>query len=97
MVMGDMELTCEIAVIGRGPAGYAAAFRHNDHHWLGQLRMPSWLVYRHGDPLRAHAPRLRDLPSHVVVVDEPDGIEGMHARLDGWLAQTTPRPGGDAV
>ena len=68
-------------------AGYAAAFRHNDHHWLGQLRMPSWLVYRHGDPLRAHAPRLRDLPAHVAVVDEPDGIEGLHARLDGWLAQ----------
>ena len=68
-------------------AGYAAAFRHNDHHWLGQLRMPSWLVYRHEDPLRAHAPRLRDLPAHVAVVDEPDGIEGMHARLDGWLAQ----------
>ena len=30
MVMGDMELTCEIAVIGSGPAGYAAAFRAAD-------------------------------------------------------------------
>ena len=68
-------------------AGYAAAFRHNDHHWLNQLQMPAWLVYRHDDPLRAHAPRLRDLPEHVAVIDEPDGIDGMHARLDGWLAQ----------
>ncbi|KAB2890850.1 MAG: dihydrolipoyl dehydrogenase [Desulfobulbaceae bacterium] len=30
MVMGDMELTCEVAVIGSGPAGYAAAFRAAD-------------------------------------------------------------------
>lgn len=30
MVMGEMELTCEVLVIGSGPAGYAAAFRAAD-------------------------------------------------------------------
>ena len=68
-------------------AGYAAAFRHNDHHWVGELAMPSWLVFRHGDPLLAHMPRLRDLPAHVVVVEEPDGIEAMYANMDRWLGQ----------
>ncbi|MCW5580671.1 MAG: alpha/beta fold hydrolase [Luteimonas sp.] len=68
-------------------SGYAAAFRHNDHHWLQQLEVPAWLVYRHGDPLRAHAPRLQGLPDHVAVVDEPGGIPAMHDRMDGWLAQ----------
>ncbi len=68
-------------------AGYAAAFRHNDHHWVNQLQMPSWLVFRHGDPLLAHMPRLSDLPAHVQRVEEPDGIAAMHAKMDGWLAQ----------
>lgn len=69
-------------------AGYAAAFRHNDHHWLGELQMPSWLVYRHGDPLLAHMPRLRDLPANVTVLEEPNGIPAMQDGMDGWLAQT---------
>lgn len=69
-------------------AGYAAAFRHNDHHWVNELQMPSWLVFRHGDPLLAHMPRLRDVPAHVQVIEEPDGIAAMHNRMDGWLAQT---------
>ncbi len=30
MVMGEMELTCELLVIGSGPGGYAAAFRAAD-------------------------------------------------------------------
>lgn len=69
-------------------AGYAAAFRHNDHHWVGALQMPSWLVYRHGDPLLAHMPRLCDLPANVTVIEEPNGIPAMLDSMDGWLAQT---------
>src|SRR5690606_14048284 len=69
-------------------AGYAAAFRHNDHHWVNELRMPSWLVFRHGDPLLAHMPRLRDVPAHVQLIEEPDGIAAMHIKMDAWLAQT---------
>ena len=68
-------------------AGYAAAFRHNDHHWLAELQMPTWLVYRHGDPLLAHLPRLKNLPAHVAVVEEPDGIPAMQAAMQQWLAQ----------
>ena len=69
-------------------SGYAAAFRHNDHHWLAGLKMPGWLVYRHDDPLRAHLPRLQGLPGNVRVVDEPGGIPAMHAAMDDWLQQT---------
>lgn len=68
-------------------AGYAAAFRHNDHFWLQQLQMPSWLVYRHGDPLLAHRPRLQSLPANVTVVEEPAGIPAMLDSMDAWLAQ----------
>lgn len=68
-------------------AGYAAAFRHNDHHWLSELKMPAWLVYRHGDPLLAHMPRLRDLPANVAVVEEAAGIPAMQAAMEQWLAQ----------
>lgn len=68
-------------------SGYAAAFRHNDHHWLAELEMPAWLVYRHDDPLRAHLPRLQDLPAHVRVVDEPGGIPAMLRAVDGWLQE----------
>ncbi|MBS0568569.1 MAG: alpha/beta fold hydrolase [Proteobacteria bacterium] len=67
--------------------GYAAAFRHNDHHWVRELQVRAWLVYRHVDPLRAHLPRLTDLPSHVAVVDEPGSLADMHTRMDAWLAQ----------
>lgn len=69
-------------------AGYAAAFRHNDHFWLQQLQMPSWLVYRHGDPLLAHLPRLHGLPDNVAVVEEPAGIPAMLDSMDAWLAPT---------
>lgn len=67
-------------------SGYAAAFRHNDHHWLAELQVPAWLVYRHDDPLRAHMPRLQGLPGHVRVVDEPGGIPAMHSAMEEWLA-----------
>lgn len=66
--------------------GYAAAFRHNDHHWVRELKVPTWLVYRHADPLRAHMPRLTELPGNVAVVDEPGSVADMHARMDGWLS-----------
>lgn len=69
-------------------SGYAAAFRHNDHHWLAELAVPAWLVYRHDDPLRAHLPRLQGLPGHVRVVDEPGGIPAMQRAMEGWLQQT---------
>jgi len=49
--------------------------------------MPAWLVYRHGDPLLAHMPRLRDLASGVRVVEEPGGIPAMHEAMDGWLRE----------
>ena len=65
--------------------GYAAAFAHNDHHWVRELRVPSLLVYRHGDPLLAHMPRLLDLPANVAVVEEPGSIAAMLERLDAWL------------
>ena len=68
-------------------AGYRAAFRHNDHHWLRDLRMPALIVFRHGDPLLAHRPRLVDLPAHVRVVEEPGGVPAMLARLDRWLPE----------
>jgi len=67
--------------------GYRAAFKHNDHHWLAELRVPSLLVYRRDDPLLAHLPRLAALPRQVQVVEEP-GIPSMLLRLDQWLAAT---------
>ena len=68
--------------------GYAAAFAHNDHHWVSQLRVPSLIVFRHGDPLLAHMPRLTDLPANVAVVEEPGSIPAMLQRLDTWLPAT---------
>src|SRR5690606_8811486 len=68
--------------------GYAAAFAHNDHHWVSQLRVPSLIVYRHGDRLLAHMPRLTDLPANVAVVEEPGSIPAMLQRLDTWLPAT---------
>jgi pimeloyl-ACP methyl ester carboxylesterase len=68
-------------------AGYAAAFRHNEHHWVGELQMPAWMVFRHGDPLLAHLPRLQNLPANVALVEERDGIPAMHTKMDAWLAQ----------
>lgn len=68
--------------------GYAAAFAHNDHHWVRELRVPSLIVYRHGDPLLAHMPRLVDLPANVAVVEEPGSIPAMLERLDAWLPAT---------
>lgn len=65
--------------------GYAAAFAHNDHHWVSELKVPSLIVFRHGDPLLAHMPRLTGLPANVAVIEEPDGIPAMLQRLDAWL------------
>ncbi len=87
--VGTHEAVMDVLDVGDSyRAGYAAAFRHNDHHWVGELQMPTWLVFRHGDPLLAHLPRLRDLPPHVQLIEEREGIAAMHARMEAWLAAT---------
>jgi pimeloyl-ACP methyl ester carboxylesterase len=68
--------------------GYGAAFAHNDHHWVSELKVPSLIVFRHGDPLLAHMPRLTDLPANVALVEEPGSIPAMLERLDTWLPAT---------
>ncbi|QOW19507.1 alpha/beta fold hydrolase [Lysobacter ciconiae] len=67
-------------------AGYGAAFRHVEHGFLSTLHPPSLLVFRRGDPLLAHLPRLPELPANVKAVVEENGIAGMHARMDALLA-----------
>lgn len=67
-------------------AGYGAAFRHVEHGFLSALQPPSLLVYRHGDPLLAHLPRLPTLPDNVQAVEEEGGYEGMHERMDTLFA-----------
>ena len=85
---GTREAVMDVLDVGDTyRAGYAAAFRHNDHHWVNELTMPAWMVFRHGDPLLAHMPRLQNLPAHVQLVEEREGIAAMHAKMDGWLAQ----------
>ncbi|WP_222566143.1 alpha/beta hydrolase [Novilysobacter antarcticus] len=66
-------------------AGYGAAFRHVEHGFLSTLQPPSLLVFRRGDPLLAHLPRLPALPAHVQATVEENGIAGMHARMDALL------------
>lgn len=68
--------------------GYGAAFRHTEHGFLTRLKPPTLLVYRHGDPLLAHRPRLPALSVHVHSVEEPGGIPGLHTRMDALLADT---------
>lgn len=67
-------------------AGYGAAFRHVEHDFLSTLQPPSLFVFRHGDPLLAHLPRLPALPGNVTAVAEEGGIEGMHVRMDTLFA-----------
>ncbi|MGY0618139.1 alpha/beta fold hydrolase [Lysobacter sp. A378] len=67
-------------------AGYGAAFRHVEHGFLSKLQPPSLLVFRHGDPLLAHLPRLPVLPDNVQVEVEENGIAGMHTRMDTLFA-----------
>lgn len=68
-------------------AGYGAAFRHVEHGFLSALKPPSLLVFRRGDPLLAHLPRLPALPGNVQALVEEDGINGMHARMDTLFAE----------
>lgn len=85
---GTREAVMDVLDVGDTyRAGYAAAFRHNDHYWVNELTMPAWMVFRHGDPLLAHMPRLQNLPAHVQLVEEREGIPAMHAKMDVWLAQ----------
>ena len=67
-------------------AGYGAAFRHVEHAFLATIVAPSLLVYRRGDPLLAHMPRLSGLPDNVQVLVEEGGIPGMHVRMDALFA-----------
>ena len=75
-------------------AGYGAAFRHVEHGFLSTLKPPSLLVFRRGDPLLAHLPRLPALPDNVQALAEEGGIADMHARMDALfddvLAGETP-------
>lgn len=67
-------------------AGYGAAFRHVEHGFLATIKAPSLLVYRRGDPLLAHMPRLSGLPDNVQALLEEGGIAGMHVRMDALFA-----------
>lgn len=67
-------------------AGYGAAFRYTEHAYLSHLKPPTWLLYRQGDPLQPHRPRLPELPEHVCCDVETGGLAGLHARMDAILA-----------
>src|SRR5574337_1320100 len=56
--------------------------------YLANLKPPTWLLYRQGDPLLAHRSRLPKLPAHVFCGVVEDGIPGLHARMDTILADT---------
>ena len=73
-------------------SGYGAAFRYTERQRVGELRCPSWLIYRHDDVLLSHRQRLPTLPDNVISVEEPDGVEGLHRRMDVILQQTTAPP-----
>lgn len=89
---GTREAVMDVLDVGDTyRAGYAAAFRHNDHHWVRELRIPAWLVFRKEDPLRAYLSRLQGLPNNVTALEEAEGVAGMHRRMDGWLAETLAR------
>ena len=68
-------------------AGYGAAFRHVEHDFLSSLQPPSLLVFRRGDPLLAHLPRLPALPAGVHALVEEGGIAGMHERMDALFSE----------
>ena len=72
-------------------AGYGAAFRHVEHGFLATIKAPSLLVYRRGDPLLAHMPRLSGLPENVQTLVEEGGIAGMHVRMDALFADALAR------
>lgn len=69
--------------------GYGAAFRYTERQRVAALRCPAWLVYRTSDVLLPHRERLPPLPANVTSVVEENDVEGLHARMDAILAQTT--------
>ena len=76
--------------------GYGAAFRYTERQRVAELECPAWLVYRGDDVLLPHRERLPALPDGVVSVVEPEGVDGLHRRMDGILAETAaglPDPG----
>ncbi len=78
-------------------SGYGAAFRYSERQRVGELRCPAWLVYRHDDVLLSHRQRLPPLPDNVVSVEEPDGEQGLHRRMDAILQQCAVPPAAPVV
>lgn len=70
-------------------SGYGAAFRYTQRERVAELRCPAWLIYRHDDVLLAHRQRLPVLPDNILSVEEPDGVDGLHRRMDAILQQIT--------
>ncbi|WP_269792545.1 alpha/beta hydrolase [Stenotrophomonas sp. Iso1] len=70
-------------------SGYGAAFRYTQRQRVGELRCPTWLVYRSDDVLLTHRQRLPTLPANVISVEDPDGVDGLHRRMDEILQETT--------
>ncbi len=69
-------------------SGYGAAFAYTQRQRVAELRCPTWLIYRHDDVLLSHRPRLPVLPANVLSIEEPDGVDGLHRRMDDILRQT---------
>ncbi len=70
-------------------SGYGAAFRYTQRQRVAELQCPAWLIYRHDDVLLGHRARLPALPANVRSEEEPDGVEGLHRRMDSLLQQST--------
>lgn len=85
---GTHEAAMDILDVGDNyRSGYGAAFRYSERQRVGELRCPTWLVYRHDDVLLSHRQRLPVLPDNVVSVEEPEGVDGLHRRMDAILQQ----------
>ncbi|WP_161809649.1 alpha/beta fold hydrolase [Stenotrophomonas terrae] len=91
--LGTHDAAMDILDVGDNyRSGYGAAFRYTERQRVGELRCPSWLIYRHDDVLLSHRQRLPALPDNVISVEEPDGVEGLHRRMDAILQQATSLP-----
>ena len=87
---GTHEAAMDILDVGDNyRIGYGAAFRYTERQRVAELTCPSWLVYRTSDVLLPHRERLPALPDNVVSVVEENDVDGLHARMDAILAQTT--------
>ena len=85
---GTHEAAMDILDVGDNyRSGYGAAFRYTERQRVGELRCPTWLVYRYDDVLLSHRQRLPALPDNVISVEEAGGVEGLHRRMDAILQQ----------